>query len=481
MARAITWLLALLTIGCGGVQERDCPAPVGRIVLEDCDVYQRRFEALRVDLVAIVGQTRIDLGVERAALRRPDRALEVLSHRLHALCRDHNACRLAPDDWRAARARLDETVTGLTVIRDRLKDEDDPEVQAALLAELRRVLRGSAGLAEAVERRPYSSWLPWFGPKLLPPQPDPPVGAPALVGVDFDTEARFAKGRGVVGYGPTGRFDLYWPGGGFQIDDALVVEWPGGVRTACPVRGRANGDEQRSVGCKAPKDVVSTADRIHVGVWYRTGTDGREHALGRASAPVVSHRVDGPDRPPTWDVDLDPLAAEGRLVWRPADGALPAQADQPSLWVLLKLRDHGRPTARCRINGEDAFGVLERSRYSGQEGTHQDRPRYEQVAPGRSVGVPDPFTEWWRYDFPLPLGVARTGELPEGLEPWPRAGEWRCTVTLDGEPVRRMRFTVRPDGLLDLHPDQVRRPRAHWLIEAEVVPSSVEQPLGWSQ
>lgn len=473
--------VATLLVGCGGVAERDCPAPVGRIVLEDCEVYRQRFEALRVDLAALVGQTRIDVGVSKRRLRPaagPDQALEVLSHRLYSLCRDHNACRVPPEQWTADRARLDETVTALTVIRDRLKSEADPQTREALLAELRRVLRGSAGLGADEQRRLYKSWLPWFGALHRPPQPDPPVGAPMLVAVDFDTDARFEQGKGRVGYGPSGRFDLWWPGGAFALDDALVVEWPGGERTARPVRGWANGDDQRAVACRSPKTVVSTADRIDVGVWYRTGIDGVEHPLGRASAPLMAHRVDGPERLPTWDVDLDPIAREGVLVWHPADRALPAHVEQPSLRVVLKLRDHARPTARCRIGDQDAFGVLKPTRYSGQEGTHQDRPRYRRVAPNKSVGEPHPFIEWWRYDFAIPLAVARPGHaLPEGLGAWPRAGEWRCTVTLDGEPVRRMRFTVRPDGALVPHPDQLRRPRAAWLVETEVVPSSVEEAL----
>ena len=477
-----TGLLAVLAFaGCGGVPTRDCPAPIGRIVLEDCEVYRQRFEALRVDLMAVVGQTRIRLSAANRRLRpagETEQALQVLSHRLYTLCRDHNACRLSRADWIAERNRLDETVTGLTVIRDRLRDESDDAARATLLAELHRVLRGAAGLEEQAPRRAYRSSLPWFGARHRPPQPDPPVGTPMLVGADFDTQARFADGRGRVGYAPSGRFDLWWPGGAFAIDDALVVEWPGGERSACPVRGPANGDDQRSVSCRAPKSVVDTADRIDVGLWYRTGIDGRERPLGRATAPIVAHRVHGPDRAPTWDVDLDPQARIGELVWHPADGALPARSERPSLRVMLKLRDHARPTARCRIGGEDAFGVIQPKRYSGQAGTHQDRPRSRKTGPNSSTGVRHPFIEWWRYDFPLPLAVAAEGRsLPEGLAPWPRAGEWRCTVTLDGEPVRRLRFTVRPDGQLVLHPAQLEAPRAAWRVETEVVPSSVEEPL----
>jgi hypothetical protein len=161
---------------------------------------------------------------------------------------------------------------------------------------------------------------------------------------------------------------------------------------------------------------------------------------------------------------------------------LPSQVDQPSLWVVLKLRKYERPTARCRIGGEDAFGVLEPSRSSGQEGTHQDRPRYRRTTPNTSVSVSHPFVEWWRYDFPLPLGVVRghkanAEDLPDGMQPWPRVGRWQCTVTLDGEPVRRIEFNVKKDGRLDPHPEQTRAARAEWLLSTEVVPSSVEEPL----
>lgn len=478
---ALGLLTSGLLAGCGGAPERDCPAPIGRIVLEDCEVYQRRFEALEVDLRALIGDTSIRVGVARTPMReraKPGEALDVLAHRLHTLCRDHNACRLPSAEWRTRREALDETVTALGVLRDRIAAEHDPAARAALIDELNRVLASGAGPAPETRRRAYSSWLPWFGAVHRPAQPDPPVGAPYLAGVDLDTQARFARGQGVVGYAPSGRFDLWWPGGAFQVDDALVVDWADGHRAECPLRGRGNGDDHRSVTCRAPEAMVSTADRIEATVSYRTGVDGVEHRLGRISAPVVAHRVDGPDRAPTWDVDLDPVARRGLLVWRPHDGALPAEVDQPSLYVVLKLRAYAKPTARCRIAGQDAFGVLRPTRYSGQEGTHQDRPRYRQVAPGRSVGEPHPFVEWWRYDFALPLGVSRDGApLPEGLASWPRPGDWHCTVTVDGEPVRRLRFVVRPDGQLDPLPEQAREARAAWLVDTEVVPSSVEEPL----
>lgn len=468
--------LALLS-ACGGAPERDCPAPIGRIVLEDCDVYRRRFEALRVDVDLILGAADVRVNVARRSLRtraKPGEALDVLSHQLHAMCRDHNACR-APDPGR--RAAIDAQITAITVLRDRIEAEPDPEARALLVDELSRVLL-RAGAGPKVPRAHYSSWLPWFGAVQRPPQPDPPVGAPVLAGVDFDTQARFADGRGVVGYGPRARVDLWWPKGAFEADDALVLDWGGGHVSECPVRGSGNGPDHRSLGCHAPEEMVSTDDVITVAVRYRTGADGIEHAIGKASAPVVMHHTEE-DRPaPVWDVDLDPTARTGRLVWRPHDGALPAEVDQPSLYVVLKLREYERPTARCQIGGEDAFGVLSPSRYSGQEGTHQDRPRWRREGPGRSVSERAPFVEWWRYDFPLPLGIAREGHaLPDGLAAWPRAGRWQCTVTLDGEPVRRLDFTVRPDGRLDPHPAQLQSARAEWLLSTEVVPSSVEEPL----
>lgn len=480
--RTLTTLaLALALTACGGPPTRDCPAPIGPIVLEDCEIYQRRFEALRVDVDVLLGGTGARVGVARRSLRtraKHGEALDVLSHRLFTMCRDHNACRV-PD--RGERAALDQTVVALTTLRDRIEDEPDPEARAVLVAELRATLLRAAGTPSAAPRAHYKSWLPWFGAVHRPPQPDPPVGVPVIGGVDLDTQARFASGRGIVGWAPSARIDLWWPGeGGFAEDDALLIAWEGGHVSACPVRGRGNGADHRSVTCNGGDEMVVSGEAVRGAVRYRTGVDGREHALGEVVVRTVAHPVDGPDRAPSRDVDLDPRAAQGELVWRPHDGALPVSVDQPSLWVVLKLRDHARPTARCRIGDDDLFGVLKPSRYSGQEGTHQDRPRYRRVAPGKSVGEAQPFTEWWRFDFPLPLGVARPGhDLPEGLAQWPRVGAWRCTVTLDGEPVRRLAFVVQGDGSLAPHPEQTEAHRAGWLLDTEVVPSSVEEPLGW--
>lgn len=477
--------LMLALAACGAPPERTCPAPIGRIVIEDCDVYQRRFEALRVDVDLLLGSAAARVNVARRSLRtraKPAEALDVLSHQLHAMCRDHNNCRLHDQAGRDRRAELDATVTAITILRDRIRGEADPAARDALVEELGRVLLRAAGSAPEARRGDYRSWLPWFGAALLPPMPDPPVGAPVLAGVDFDTQARFADGQGIVGYGPRARVDLWWPKGTYAIDDALVMDWGNGHTTDCPLHGSGNGADHRSIGCHAPEEMVSNAPIIEVAVRYRTGIDGIEHPIGTARAPIVSHVVDDDGRAPSVDVDHDPIARVAKLVWRPHDGALPSQVDQPSLWVVLKLRKYERPTARCRIGGEDAFGVLEPSRSSGQEGTHQDRPRYRRTGPGSSVSVSDPFVEWWRYDFPLPLGVPRgedadPDDLPDGIKPWPRVGRWQCTVTLDGEPVRRIEFNVKKDGRLDPHPEQTRAARAEWLLDTEVVPSSVEEPL----
>jgi hypothetical protein len=178
----------------------------------------------------------------------------------------------------------------------------------------------------------------------------------------------------------------------------------------------------------------------------------------------------------------DELAKVVRLRFRPAERLLPPAYERPSLLAILKLRDwkHKTVTARCWVDEKPLGGAIAAyGRHSGQVGRFQDRDRYQRTGPGSSVAVTNHSVVWRRYDFPLPFFVPHTGDgsPPEGTKAWPRAGNWRCVISFEGDPVREARFVVRGDGSLEPSAMQRRRSLADWWLETKVVDSKHEEDL----
>lgn len=492
------WLLPSLWVGlawgCSGSSEYTCPDPVGKIIRDDCEVYRTKYESLKVELSASVGPAELKTSLGQQSLRDPGELLQVLGHRTHALCRDFNACRVPPLEYRTRREQADRMFTAISAIQEQLKGTLEAEPKARLVQELVRLLSedqqsvsvpgapraASSGRAFAAASgaglEPYRSSVPWYGTKLLPPQPGSPDGFPRLAGSDFSLEHVF-RGHspyGVIGYRPRAR--LYFRGAA-EPDDAVQIDW-GGARSECPLaRGTVNG--LAHVSCKAPKELVLTGPSFTVQVSYRRGSDGKTARLGAQTAAVLSREEeDTRNGSHRYGIDHDDSARRALLVFRPHSRALPAELEQPSLVVTLKLRKYLPATARCWANGQAVTAGLSASRCSGQEGSFQDRPRYERTGPGSSRAVAEPFIEWRRYDFPLPFVVSRGSQPPpEGMKPWPVAGGWRCVVSVEGEPVRELLFSVSGDGTLRAHPRQRERSRPGWLLETRVLPNPVEVPV----
>lgn len=159
-----------------------CPAPIGRVVLDDCERWRHRYESVVVELRADFGNHRATLVGGRTKLRDPAAVVEVVAHRLHTLCRDFNACRLAPQAYRAERDALDAALAEIVALHGALRDTTDEAARAALERELARQLDRLGGLGEPapVARRRLSGSQPWFGTSRLPPQPPAHDGFPRL-------------------------------------------------------------------------------------------------------------------------------------------------------------------------------------------------------------------------------------------------------------------------------------------------------------
>jgi len=487
--------MVVLLAGCAGSSEYVCPDPVGKIIKDDCEVYRTRYEALKVELGAsFAGLAEVKTSLTKTSLRDPSELIQVLAHRTHALCKDFNACRVPPLEYRQRREQTDRVFTAVSTIQEQLKVQLDVESKAKLVRELVRVLGEDTGTSVSASpgaavgprgatpragspRRPglYRSWVPWYGTSLLPPQPPGPKGFPVLAGVHFDLEHVFHRdgNRGVSGFRPQATLFLL---GAVEADDVVTVDW-GGRSSDCPIgHGEENGLAR--VRCAPPKAFSLTGSSFTIKATYRRGGDGKAALIGQRTVPVLSrHPEDTVPGNLTYAIDRDPLVGEGRLVFRPHDG-LPAELERPSLLVVLKIRKHMDATARCWVDGKVATSGLKTGRGGGQVGWFQDRPRYRSVRPGVSEAVKDPNLEWWRYDFPLPFVVKRGGTpVPEGMKLWPLAGTWRCVVSVEGEPVRELGFRVGRDGRLAAHPRQREQPEAAWLLETKVLPNPFEDPV----
>ncbi|MCK5799680.1 MAG: hypothetical protein KAI47_20965 [Deltaproteobacteria bacterium] len=491
-------LAAVLFVGLASVvglsacasREFVCPDPIGKIFRDDCAAYRTRFDTLKATLSAGVGPINASVSLGKESLRDPSQLMQILAHRTFALCRDFNACRVPSAEYRERRERIDHVFTAVGAISAQLKQALPKEEKARLVAKLVSLLSADRpsprpGRKNSVrpqrQNRPrlvhYSSWLPWYGTKILPPQPK--TRGPWIAATRFSVRHVFRSGQGAVGYGLRVGFLLR---GKFRPDGLFTMRY-GRQLSDCRIsRGKHGPNGLTRLSCKTPRKEALTASALPLTLRYDAAGDGKARLLGRRVFHVLSRITNPKNGSRTFAEDHDGEARRLRLIFRPVGRGLPPSYEQPSLYAVLKLRDHKHKTvtARCWVDGKRlGSAVAAYGRYSGQAGQFQDRSRYKKVAPGKSVSVRFPFVTWRRYDFRLPFYVRHTGrgDPPKGLKAWPVAGRWRCVVSFEGAPVRETRFVVRSDGRLESIAAQERQPAAAWLLNTVVIPSKYEEPL----
>jgi len=478
-------LAALVPLGCASSAEYACPDPVGQIIRDDCEAYKTKYETLKVELGASLGPLGAKIAAGEQSLRDPSELLQVLAHRTFTLCRDFNACRVMPLEYRQRREQTDCIFTAVTAIQSQLKESLDAESKARLVKELTRVLAGetcgapvTATPAAARARRPkprgtyYFSSTPWFGTRLLPPQPDAAEGFPRLVSARFNVVHVFRDGS-VIGYRPRAYLELL---GKASPDDVITVDW-GGASSDCNPRSGRN--DLVAASCEAPEKLALTGASVSIKVTYRRGADGESRLIGERRAAVLIRQEK--DRSPQYGVSHEDRVGQGLLIFRPEGRYVPPEAERAHLFIVLRVRKHdwSGETMRCWVNDKLVTKRAVEGR-QGHVGQFQDLPRYRKVGRGSSRAVAEPFVYWRSVDYPLPFLVKRDAPLAlsKGDRAWPEPGDWRCVAVVNGEPVRELRFTVRPDGRLEALPGQTERPRAAWLVQTRVLDNPVETTLG---
>ncbi len=417
MARSVARSLALTLAvaggwGCGSAYT--CPDPIGPIVRDDCDVYQTRYEALKVELGVTFAGVGVGVDVGEQSIRDPSELLQVLKLQTMALCRDYNACRVKPGEYRARREAMDTRYAAIVALSEQLRAADDRATRRQLVASLVEVLRRPIAVEAAPaptgkRRSPFRRETGvWFGGQNQPPMPDGrPKATPALAWWQ-PIESRGPRG-------PEVRISLRFRGPAAADDFAYatVPHGDGVVEARCPVRPiepRADDPERAPQGHAACDFETLTAAPTtgRMTVDYRPGLTGERHRLG--SVPL-----DPADRLP-----------EAWLAYLPSPiGEEPIDHERPWLVVHRPERRDQNVTLRCAREGEPVGGPI--------------RAR----AATRRLG---PLT---RYHIPLPISLPRSGaavEAPGDLGPAAAAGAWSCRISALGAPVRTVTFELDGDG-----------------------------------
>ncbi len=390
--RPLALLLALAASTCAGTYgEYVCPAPVGAIVRDDCDVYRTRYESLKVDLGFSLGGVGVAVKAGQESLRDPSETLQLLAHQSLQLCRDFNACRVAPAEYREKRERADRRFTALTAIAEQLRSPaTDGATRARLLEELIAVITDAPRAPgrdkeppRAPERALRRASEVFVDAAVQPPRaPRIAPGVPDVTGFarSVETQKVWLQLRG---HAPA---DV-------QDDDAVLVGEPPVRCTVRRIAPRGGGSSTGRAECAS-----ALPDRFEVR--YRPGASGAESTLG------------------TLDTSLGWRKAHAFVAFAPEPLDEPTPKAERAYLVV-----HARPSnpadvyARCTVDGRPLEGAL--------------RSRDQNSSLGEGLR---------RHHVALPLVVdtaTRRASHP---------GAWQCALTASAAPLGVATFSVAPDG-----------------------------------
>lgn len=399
---------ALLALGC--TDDYTCPDPIGRIVRDDCEVYETRYEALEVELGVTFAGFGVGVGVGDKALRDPSELLQVLRLQTMALCRDYNACRVRPGEYRARREAMDARHAAIVALTEQLRVADDTATRRQLVASLVEVLRKPIAAPDEAPVDTGRRLAPfrdathmWIGSRHEPPLPSLPPATPALAwwqpveirGVGGSTTRVFLTFRGTA-----------------AADDFAYAVLPDGTEARCAVtpRGPSKDDPERGpqarASCDFDRPAPPEAGRLRID--YRPGLTGQRHTLGH--------------------VPLDPAErlAEAWLAYLPSPVRLePIDHERPWLVLFREERPDQNLTMRCH---------------------HEDQPVGGPIRAEHAMRRVGGLT---RYHLPLPISLPRPGrvaETPAERSPPAVAGRWSCRISVLGRTVRTVDFRLDDAG-----------------------------------
>jgi hypothetical protein len=445
--KTLVWLvLAAMVPACATYSTYQCPDPIGEIVRQDCEDYRVRYEKLSASLSLSIGSFSIGGGVGTEKLRDPSELVQVMMHQMLALCHDYNACRVGNVEYRQRREEADRAFTGVMALLEQLKMPGlDPKNRKDLLTELFALLRGSPpsattqpvpeGKPDKPKKMQYTEGMfrdplfYWYASKFQPPRPPPAAkGVPDILEInpyyDKDELKHF--------------FLRVW--GKPEEDDQFVIEGGGG-RMHCPIKIRRNKPEA-TIECRPKKrsDPMLQAERFKA--TYTVGATGMDHDFGMI------------------ELKPDPDKLLAFLAYQPDPVRKdPIVRERP--WLIVHAL-HDKPlrasaTARCWVNGKPVK-VAGSGALKGM--TH--------------INARNRYTKLTRFGIPLPYVMDYPGTPKEEDDFFgDHAGNWKCKVSLDGEQLLELKFTIKKDGTPEPHPDQQGKAgdlaSPWWLVESKKI------------
>lgn len=405
----VSLVMASSLLGCGN--EYTCPAPIGPIVRDDCEVYETRYEALKVELGVTFAGFGVGVKAGDEAIRDPSELLQVLALQTMSLCRDFNACRVDPDDYRRRRVAMDDKYAAIVALTEQLRAADDTATRRQIVASLVEVIQrpldapGPKAAPSGKQSSPFrdatSMWI--GGPHLPPVAADRPAATPALA---------WWQPIAVDGIGPSKTRIFLTFRGPAAADDFAYAILPDGTESRCKVSpsGAREYDPERApqatATCDFDRPAPPTTGRLRVD--YRPGLTGERHVLG--------------------EVPLDPMdrLKEAWLAYLPSPvRAEPIDHDRPWLVLFLTDRADRNVTMRCSHEGEPVGGPI------------------------RALSAMRRISGLTRYHLPLPISLPRAGrvkELPDDRSAAEAAGAWRCRVSVLGKTARTLAFRLDREG-----------------------------------
>jgi hypothetical protein len=140
---------ALLIAACGGAgapgarsgndyQEYECPAPIGKIVREDCSRSALQYQG--ASFQGSVGAAGIGASASyrEGAIREADSLVAMLKEQRVGLCNNFNTCKLTVAEYRDEQKELDDSYVALLALRDKMA-QLDAEGAAKLLEEIQKI------------------------------------------------------------------------------------------------------------------------------------------------------------------------------------------------------------------------------------------------------------------------------------------------------------------------------------------------------
>jgi len=148
-----------------------CPAPIGKIIREDCSKISLSYDGQSFSASVGVKGVGATAEYEKTAIREADSLIQLLKDQRVSLCNNFNTCKLTVAEYREEQARLDNSFVALLALKDNMATIGAEDAMRVL--EEIRAIRSTVTYPRAV--------APTATASAAPPPPPPPPPPPEVV------------------------------------------------------------------------------------------------------------------------------------------------------------------------------------------------------------------------------------------------------------------------------------------------------------